>query len=152
MSDEHSGPPAPPPSEPNPLLKNLDVLVGTWKMTGNDANTNDAIAGTVSFEWFDGGFFLVQRVEMDHGDGNPMKGIEIIGHDREKNICTSNYFDNSGNAFQYAWEVNGNELITWMGGPGSPAFFKGTIAADGKQINGAWQWPGGGYSANMTKV
>ena len=38
------------PATPNPALKRLDRLVGTWKVWG------PTIQGQVTFEWMDGGF------------------------------------------------------------------------------------------------
>jgi len=57
---------------PNPDLKSLDRLVGTWKQSGG-------VEGEVTYEWMEGAFFLIQRVDLDH-DGHPIKGVEIIGH------------------------------------------------------------------------
>lgn len=60
---------------PNPDLKNLERLVGTWKVTGG-------IQGTNTFERTEGGFFLIQRFDFER-DGHPIKGIEIIGHEQQ---------------------------------------------------------------------
>jgi hypothetical protein len=57
------------PPKPNPALKSRDVLVGMWNVSGPD------IQGQVTFEWMEGGFFLVQRVNLEH-DGHKIKGIE----------------------------------------------------------------------------
>ena len=57
---------------PNQDLKSLDRLVGTWKQSGG-------VEGTVTYEWAEGGFFLIQHVDME-SDGRPIKGMEIIGH------------------------------------------------------------------------
>lgn len=43
------------PAMPNPDLKQLDRLVGTWAMSGD-------VGGTVRYEWMEGGFFLIQHV------------------------------------------------------------------------------------------
>src|SRR5215208_4524861 len=56
------------PLMPNPDLKSLDKLVGTWKISGGSE-------GTVTYEWMEGGFFLIQHIDL-----NQAKGIEIIGH------------------------------------------------------------------------
>ena len=62
------------PPEPSPDLKRLgDRLVSTWEVSG-DAQ------GRVSFEWMEGGFFLIQRVDLEQY-GQRIKGIEIIGHE-----------------------------------------------------------------------
>lgn len=39
------------PRRPNPDLKRLGKLVGTWKVSGE-------AQGQVTFEWMEGGFFL----------------------------------------------------------------------------------------------
>ena len=48
------------PPEPSPDLKSLDRLVGTWEMSGD-------VEGRVSFEWMEGDFFLIQRVDLGQG-------------------------------------------------------------------------------------
>ena len=62
------------PPQPNPDLKSLDRLVGTWNVTGG-------AQGQVTYQWMDGGFFLLQHVELEQY-GQRTKGIEIIGHQR----------------------------------------------------------------------
>src|SRR5438477_5957043 len=89
---------------PNPDLKNLDRLVGTWHVFGPE------IEGQVTYEWLEGGFFFVQHFDLDH-NGHKIKGIEIIGYGRNWNgtsseDCTSHMFDNEGNAFTYTWDIS----------------------------------------------
>jgi hypothetical protein len=63
------------PPEPNPDLNNLgERLVGTWEMSGE-------VSGTVTYEWMEGGFFLIQHVDLEQY-GQRIKGIEIIGHEK----------------------------------------------------------------------
>ena len=57
---------------PNPDLQSLDKLIGTWKQSGG-------VTGEVTYEWMEGGYFLVQRVDLEQ-DGHRIKGLEIIGH------------------------------------------------------------------------
>lgn len=152
------------PPRPNPALKSLDRLVGTWNVSGPE------IVGQVSFEWLEGGFFLAQHFDLDHS-GHKIKGIEIIGYGRSwdgtsSQDCTSHLFDNEGNAFSYVWdvddtgstgEIGGSEpakdtLTIWGGERGSPAYFKGKFSDDGNTVMGAWEWPGGGYESTMTRV
>ena len=63
------------PTEPNPDLRALDALVGRWQLSGDTQ-------GTVTYEWMEGGHFLIQKVNMQHEDGSTTTGIEIIGHER----------------------------------------------------------------------
>ena len=44
----------------NPGLKALDKLLGAWKVSG-DAK------GELSYEWMDGGFFLIARGDTEQG-------------------------------------------------------------------------------------
>jgi hypothetical protein len=135
---------------PNPDLRGLDKLVGTWNVTGG-AN------GTVTYEWMEGGFFLLQHVDLEN-DGRPINGMEVIGHlqpfmEEPSADIWSRFYGTTGETFDYVYEVEGDTLTIWGGGRGSPAYFKGTFNADGSVCAGAWVYPGGGgYESTMTKV
>ena len=141
----------PQPSQPNPDLKSLDRLVGTWNVSGPD------IHGQVRFEWMEGGFFLLQHVDFVHG-GNHIKGLEIIGHLQPFGAepsaeIWSRYYDTMGSTFDYVYELEGDTLTIWGGEKGSPAYYKGTFSNDGNTNSGGWVYPGGGgYKSTMTKV
>lgn len=141
-----------PPPEPYPGLANLNKLVGTWKVSGPDIN------GQVTFEWLDGGFFLLQHVDFEHS-GHKIKGIEIIGYERgfgatePSEDIKSRWFDGEGNTFEYTYEVTDDALTIWGGERGSPAYYQGTFSKDGNTNSGAWVYPdGGGYESSMTRV
>jgi hypothetical protein len=136
-------------AEPHPDLKSLERLVGTWNISG-DAQ------GTVTYEWMDGGFFLMQHVDLVH-DGRRIKGLEIIGHlrpfgEEPSEDIKSRFYDTMGNTLDYVYELTGNTLTIWGGEKGSPAYFKGTFSADGNSCTGNWVYPGGGYETTMTRV
>ena len=135
---------------PDPDLKSLDRLVGTWHLSGETA-------GRVTYEWMDGGFFLLQHVDFDH-DGNGIKGLEVIGHLRlfgeapSKDI-KSRFYSSTGDTLDYVYELEGDTLMIWGGEKGSPAYYKGTFSPDGNTCTGAWVFPGGGgYSSTMTRI
>jgi hypothetical protein len=138
-------------AQPSPDLKRLDRLVGTWNVTGPD------IQGQVTYEWMEGGFFLLQHVDFIHG-GNHIKGLEVIGHLRPFGEAPSadihsRFYDTLGNTFDYVYELSGDTLTIWGGQRGSPAYYKGTFSADGKVNAGAWVYPGGGgYESTMTRA
>ena len=139
-----------PKAVPNPALQSFEQLIGTWHVFGPE------IEGQVSFEWLEGGFFLVQRFDLNH-NGHKINGIEIIGYGRgwdstPSKDCTSHMFDNEGNAFTYTWDLTGDTLTIWGGERGSADFFRGTFSHEGNSVSGAWQWPGGGYELTMTRV
>ena len=137
--------------QPHPALHALDVLVGTWQLSGPDVH------GQLFFEWLEGGFYLVQRVDMIQA-GHHIRGLEYIGHDPDADTLHSYFFGNTGpgpfgtTALEYAWEVTDDTLTIWGGEVGSPAYFKGAFADDRNSVTGAWHWPGGGYDAAMTRV
>lgn len=133
-------------SDPHPALKALDRLVGTWTIFGPGG-----LGGTVTYEWMEGGHFLVQRVELIQ-DRERTTGVEVIGHNRERGVLASHYFGSSGDLFEYVYELDGDTLTIWHPEVGSPAYFRGEFSADGKSNAGRWVWPGGGYESNMIRT
>jgi hypothetical protein len=149
MSDNDEAPLAPPgqPNQPNPDLKTLDKLIGTWTVSGE-------AQGTTTYEWAEGGFFLLQHVEL-----GGTKGLEVIGHEQRygespsADIKSRYYGFGEGETLDYTYQINGNILTIWMGDRGSPAYYEGTFSADGNTLTGAWHYPGGGgYSTVSTKT
>ena len=138
-------------SQPNPALKRLDILVGTWSVKGQESESGGEITGQLTFEWMEGGFFFVQRADVNYPE-QKIRGVEIIGYDEQKKVLISHYFDNIGNIFEYLWEVSDSELKIWGGYVGSVASFRGKFSDDKNTIIGRWDWPGGGYEATMTRV
>ncbi len=137
--------------EPSQALKQLGINLGTWGISGPE------IQGQVTFEWIDGGFFLIQHVDLDH-NGRKIKGIEIIGHERKfgateaSKEIKSRFYDNVGNTLDYVYELEGDTLTVWGGEKGSPAYYRGKFSDDGNILTGAWVWPGGGYESTATRV
>jgi hypothetical protein len=149
MSDkndiQHAEAAAPPPD-----LKALgDRLVGTWKVSGE-------AEGETSWEWMEGGFFLIQRGWVRR-EGIEQTYLQIIGHDRmpgsePADAITGRLYANHGDTLAYVCELEGDTMTIWMGEKGSPAVYTGTFSADGSTIEGEWEWPGGGYKETMTRT
>jgi hypothetical protein len=135
---------------PNPDLKDLDRMVGTWEVSGG-------AQGRVTYEWMEGGFFLMQHVDLEQY-GTRMKGIEIIGHEQPFGAAPgeeirSRYYDSLGNTLDYVYELQGDTLMIWGGEKGSPAYYKGKFSEDDRTVVGEWVYPeGGGYASTMTRV
>jgi hypothetical protein len=150
MTDDSAYPQDQRAPEPNPDLRVLDRLVGTWNVAGG-------ATGQVTYEWMEGRFFLVQHVDLEQY-GQRLKGIEIIGHEKPFGAepgpdLKSRYYDSMGNTLDYVYELEGDTLTIWGGEKGSPAYFRGTFSADGNSCAGAWVYPGGGgYESTMTRV
>ena len=135
------------PVEPAPDLRALDRLVGTWELSGD-------VTGTVTYEWMEGGFFLIQRVDL----GSEASGLEVIGHERGYGAepsadIKSRFYSNAGDTLDYVYELEGDTLTIWFGQKGSPAYYRGEFGGDGSTLTGAWHYPGGGgYQATSTRV
>lgn len=122
VSPEPEAQPGPP--TPNPDLKSLDRLVGTWNISGGTQ-------GQATYEWMEGGFFLIQYVDLEQY-GQKIKGIEIIGHERKfgeepSKEIKSRFYDNQGNTLDYVYELEGDTLTVWGGEKGSPAYYRGYV-------------------------
>jgi hypothetical protein len=86
--------------------------------------------GTVTYTWLDGGHFLLQNVDLTQ-DGQPVRGLEVIGHERK-----------------FGAEPSTDIRTRYY----SPAYFRGEFTADGDTLEGAWVYPGGGgYESTMRR-
>jgi len=139
-------------AEPNPALQRLGAeLVGAWNVSGHSSDPEGDIAGQVTYEWMEGGHFLVQRVDLTYA-GNPVKGVEYVRYDQDAKELRSHYFETSGAYFTYVYELDGDTLTIWGQEVGSPASFKAKISTDRNTQTGRWEWPGGGYDATSTRA
>ena len=147
-TNEESATPA--ESAKHPELKQLERLVGTWKMEG-------ATQGQLTYEWLAGGHFLVARAHIDQF-GKKTEHIEIIGYDRPlgatkpADALTSRLYTSAGETLDYTHEIDEKGVTSWFGPKGSPTVMRGQWGDGGKSLSGAWEWPGGGYSFKLTRV
>ena len=136
-------------TKPNPDLERLNRLVGTGQVSG-DATRE------VTYERLEGKFFLEQCFDLVHGS-RAINGIELIGHlhpfdgEPSEEIRTRIYSFIDGMTLDPVYELEGDTLMIWGGEKDSPMHCQGTFGDDGKTVNGARHWPGGGYTANMTR-
>lgn len=138
---------------PDAQVRALDKLVGRWELTGD-------ATGTVTYEWMDGGFFLLQHVDLVL-EGHRTKGMEVIGRlmlfgaEKRSEDIKSRFYGAAGETFDYVYELSddGRTLTIWGGEKGSPAYFKGVFSDDDTVNTGAWVYPGGGgYQSTMTRI
>lgn len=140
------------PSTPHPALRALEVMVGTWDLKGRDFTTNDEISGQSTFEWMEGGFFLVHRFNLSYA-GRKFTGIEYIGYDaKSRHLKTHVFSTQDPNPLEYTWEVDEYTFTNWFGNVGSSNRYKGRFSEDRDTLIGQWEWPGGGYEATMTRI
>lgn len=139
---------------PNPALKRLDVLVGTWNIKGRVSGEDGEVSGQATFEWLPGKFFLEQRFRMNFL-GQWIEGLEIIGYEPSTKAFTSSVYSNMGAAPPYQWDVRNNVVTQSTDG----AHYKGTLSSDGNTLTGRWEPEKGkesssnvAYDATMTRV
>ena len=144
-------------SEPHPALARLDKLVGTWTLTGRTLDsTVDNIHGRVTIEWLPGGFFQVQRGEIEMtGPGLKVHSLEVIGYDPARRIFRSHVYSSLGEwAAPYQWDVQGNVVTHWTEG----SKYTGSFSEDGNTLSGGWRpeeapaSPGNAYDATMIRM
>ncbi len=136
---------------PDPALKRLDRLVGTWEMKGRtlDSETEN-VRGRTTFSWLPGGFFLEQRVQIDFV-GTKIEALELIGYDPETNTFPSTVYSGfSPVPLPYRWEVEENALkISVSYGP-LDATFQGTFSEGRQVFGGGWRPnPGADETVNV---
>jgi Protein of unknown function (DUF1579) len=119
---------------PAPELRRLDAFVGRWTTNGRVPGDGSVIAGTDTYEWLAGGYFLIHRVDVRMG-ADEVKAIEIISWDAERGAYTMHSFDSQGQATVMHASVSDR---TWRF-EGEAMRFTGTIGDDGRTIAGTWE-------------
>ena len=136
--------------QPDPALKRLDLLVGSWTMEGHLVGSDENnIRGETTFRWVAGGFFLEQRVQIDFM-GMQIDSVELIGYDPDTDAFPSTVYSNfSPVPLPYRWEVEGDSVkISVSYGPLDSAF-TGSWREDGT-FSGGWRPnPGADETVNV---
>ena len=81
-------------AERDPALEPFDALIGTWDTEAKHRLVDAVVHGTVTFEWLEGGHFLLQRSRNDH-ELFP-DAIWVIGAPEEGDGLVMEYFDSRG--------------------------------------------------------
>jgi hypothetical protein len=122
-------------AKPNPALDPLRVLVGTWNTVGtHPLAPGTTFHGRTTFEWLEGGAFLIMRSEID--EPQVPSGIAVFGTDGTTGECSMLYFDERGVSRRYAASLRDGVWRWWRDAPDLSQRFTGTIAADGRTIVG----------------
>lgn len=96
---------------PNPALRPLAFLIGTWRTEGTHPKVPARIFhGRTSFAWHQGGAFLISHSEIDEPE--VPSGVAIFGSDDVAKQLLMIYFDERGVSRKYDVTVVENEM-TW---------------------------------------
>lgn len=130
---------------PNPALRPFSVLAGAWSTVGTHPLVpGSTFHGRTSFDWIEGGAFMVMHSEIDE-PGIP-SGVGIFGSDDATGECFMLYFDERGVSRKYDVTLRDNSLHWWRNAPGLSQRFTGTIRDGGRTIVGTGQLSKDGVS------
>lgn len=110
------------------MLDSFDVLVGTWDTEATHPLVQEVVLGSVTFEWLQGGHFLIQRSSNDH-ELFP-DAICVIGAPEAGEGFLMEYFDSRGVRRTYGVSLVGGVLRTWREQPGFDQRFSATLGPD----------------------
>src|SRR5262245_38471937 len=115
---------------PDPALKRLDRLVGTWSMRGHLIGSDEEnIIGRTTFQWLDGGYFLQQDAEIDFAGMSKIKARELIGYDPETEAFSSFVYSNfSPEPLPYTWDLQDDTITISVAYGPLDATFKGQFS------------------------
>ena len=121
----------------NPALTPFGVLVGEWDTVGSHPALPDTLHGRASFEWIEGGAFLMMHSDVD--EPSVPSAIAILGSDDVKDEYFMVYFDERGVSRKYEMSLRGGLWKIWRDAPKFSQRFTGTFADEGRTIIGVWE-------------
>ncbi len=122
-------------NERDPALEPFDALIGTWTTDATHPLLDIVVPGSITFEWLEGGRFLVQRSRNDH-ELFP-DAISVIGAPEAGEGLVMEYFDSRGVRRTYGVSLADGVLRFWRDQPGFAQRFSATLEHD--CFEGQWQ-------------
>ena len=117
------------------MLEPFDTLIGTWSTEATHPLVDVIAPGTVTFEWLDGGRFVIVR---SRNDREPFPdAISVIGAGEAGDGLVMEYFDSRGVRRTYGVSLDDSVLRIWCDQPGFSQRFSATLGADA--FEGQWQ-------------
>jgi hypothetical protein len=100
----------------DPVLAGFDVLIGTWSTETKHRLLDEVVQGDATFEWLEGGHFLVIRSHNDH-DMFP-DAISVIGRPESGEGLVLEFFDSRGVRRTYNVSIEDGVMWWWRDEPG----------------------------------
>ena len=116
--------------DPRSKLEPFEALIGEWtaEMT-HPAFEGTVISGWTTYEWLEGGRFLIQRAANEHPDFPD--SLSVIGVMEGDADLSMQYFDSRGVHRVYAVAFDGRELTLARDEPGFAQRLSATLS-DGR--------------------
>ena len=122
----------------NPSLKDLEILVGEWKVElAFPVDPPGKAVVSAKFEWIEDGAYLMIRMG-DRTAGLPYS-MSVVGRDDSTENYTILYFDNRGVSRVYQMGFSGGEWKQWRNAPGFSQRFTGRLSDDANTITARWE-------------
>ncbi len=119
----------------DPMLEPFDALIGTWATEATHPRFDEMAPGSVTFEWLEGGRFLMQRSRFDH-ELFP-DAIGVIGAPEAGDGLVMEYFDSRGVRRTYGISLDDGVLRMWRPHSGFDQRFSAALGRDA--FEGQWQ-------------
>jgi len=98
------------------MLAPFDALIGTWSTEATHPQFDGVVLGSATFEWLEGGHFVVLRSHNDH-ELFP-DAISVIGRPESGEGLVMEYFDSRGVRRTYGVSLEDGVLRWWRNHPG----------------------------------
>jgi hypothetical protein len=119
----------------DPALEQFDALIGTWATEATHPMFDGVVPGATTWEWLEGGRFLVQRSRNEH-ELFP-DAICVIGAPEDGDGLVVEYFDSRGVRRTYGISLEDGVLRMWRDDPAFAQRYAATLGADA--FTGRWQ-------------
>jgi hypothetical protein len=116
-------------------MNEFEPLIGTWATEATHPLFDGVVSGSVTFEWLEGGKFVIQRSRNEH-ELFP-DAITVIGAPEDGEGLVSEYFDSRGVRRTYGISLEDGVLRQWRDDPTFAQRFAATLAPD--SFEGVWQ-------------
>jgi hypothetical protein len=125
-------------SDPIAKLEPFEALIGEWTVElTHPALKGTVVRGRTTYEWLEGGRFLLQRSVNEHPDFPD--SLSVIGVMEGVGDLSMQYFDSRGVHRVYAIGFNGRELTLERDEPGFAQRLSATMSDDGSTLTGVWE-------------
>ena len=118
-----------------PSLEPFEALIGTWATEATHPAVDAVVPGTVSFEWWEGGHFLVVRSRNEH-ELFP-DSLWVIGAPETGEGLVMEGFDSRGVRRTYGVSLDDGVLRFWRDAPGFDQRYSATLGD--ASFEGLWQ-------------
>jgi hypothetical protein len=115
-------------TERDPALEPFAALIGTWSTEATHPMVDEVVTGSVTFEWLEGGHFIVERSHNDH-ELFP-DAISVIGAPETGDGLVMEYFDSRGVRRTYGVSLEDGVLCYWRDCPGFDQRFTARLGPD----------------------